>query len=105
MLCYILKDGMPDLLSARRLDPKWQPSLWLPPPVSLSILIRIIILCAVIGVLRGAQVQTFLVFVFSPHRATIEEVEGDVCELESKLDKVSTTHKKMLLNCSFTPQC
>lgn len=26
---------------------------------------------------------------FSPHRATIEEVEGDVCELESKLDKVS----------------
>lgn len=27
-------------------------------------------------------------------RATIEEVEGDVCELESKLDKVSTTHGK-----------
>lgn len=29
-------------------------------------------------------------FFFTPHRATIEEVEGDVCELESKLDKVST---------------
>lgn len=27
-------------------------------------------------------------------RATVEEVEGDVCELESKLDKVSTTHGK-----------
>uniref|UniRef100_A0A3B5A663 Arf-GAP with coiled-coil, ANK repeat and PH domain-containing protein n=1 Tax=Stegastes partitus TaxID=144197 RepID=A0A3B5A663_9TELE len=26
--------------------------------------------------------------VFCPHRATIEEVEGDVCELESKLDKL-----------------
>lgn len=35
-------------------------------------------------------------FVF-PHRATIEEVEGDVCELESKLDKVSTTHEKQCL--------
>ena len=31
------------------------------------------------------------------HRATIEEVEGDVCELESKLDKVSTTHEKHCL--------
>lgn len=27
-------------------------------------------------------------------RASVEEVEGDVCELESKLDKVSTTHGK-----------
>uniref|UniRef100_A0A3B4H4S6 Arf-GAP with coiled-coil, ANK repeat and PH domain-containing protein n=1 Tax=Pundamilia nyererei TaxID=303518 RepID=A0A3B4H4S6_9CICH len=26
--------------------------------------------------------------IFCPHRATIEEVEGDVCELESKLDKL-----------------
>lgn len=32
-----------------------------------------------------------------PRRATIEEVEGDVCELESKLDKVSTTHGKCCL--------
>lgn len=34
---------------------------------------------------------------FFPYRATIEEVEGDVCELESKLDKVSTTHEKHCL--------
>lgn len=33
-------------------------------------------------------------FFFLSFRATIEEVEGDVCELESKLDKVSTTHGK-----------
>lgn len=43
---------------------------------------------------------------FVSHRATIEEVEGDVCELESKLDKVSTTHEKhcliVQLLCCFT---
>lgn len=33
-----------------------------------------------------------------PYRATIEEVEGDVCELESKLDKVSPTHGKHCLH-------
>lgn len=42
---------------------------------------------------------------FPPHRATIEEVEGEVCELESKLDKVSTTHGKTWLDCSFGPLC
>lgn len=36
-------------------------------------------------------------FFFLSLRATIEEVEGDVCELESKLDKVSTTHGKHCL--------
>lgn len=36
----------------------------------------------------------FFLFFVCPHRATIEEVEGDVCELESKLDKVSTTLEK-----------
>lgn len=36
-------------------------------------------------------------FIFPSNRATIEEVEGDVCELESKLDKVSTTHEKHCL--------
>uniref|UniRef100_A0A3B4XAV4 Arf-GAP with coiled-coil, ANK repeat and PH domain-containing protein n=1 Tax=Seriola lalandi dorsalis TaxID=1841481 RepID=A0A3B4XAV4_SERLL len=30
----------------------------------------------------------FIWVFFCPHRATIEEVEGDVCELESKLDKL-----------------
>lgn len=35
-----------------------------------------------------------LLFFLLSLRATIEEVEGDVCELESKLDKVSTTHGK-----------
>lgn len=35
-----------------------------------------------------------VLFFFLSLRASIEEVEGDVCELESKLDKVSTTHGK-----------
>lgn len=49
---------------------------------------------------RGwAWFHTFCVF--CPHRATIEEVEGDVCELESKLDKVSTTHEKHCLIVRF----
>lgn len=39
--------------------------------------------------------------IFCPHRATIEEVEGDVCELESKLDKVSTAHEKHCLIVRF----
>lgn len=37
--------------------------------------------------------KTLFLFFSSPsrqQRATIEEVEGDVCELESKLDKVSS---------------
>uniref|UniRef100_A0A3B3CPJ4 Arf-GAP with coiled-coil, ANK repeat and PH domain-containing protein n=1 Tax=Oryzias melastigma TaxID=30732 RepID=A0A3B3CPJ4_ORYME len=41
------------------------------------------IICAGSAVFR---LQTFCVFTF--HRATIEEVEGDVCELETKLDKL-----------------
>lgn len=43
---------------------------------------------------------TLNVFFFLSLRATIEEVEGDVCELESKLDKVSTTHGK---HCMIVP--
>lgn len=43
----------------------------------------------------NVQNRNFKVFLFVLlNRATIEEVEGDVCELESKLDKVSPTHGK-----------
>ena len=37
--------------------------------------------------------EMFNCILFCPSRATIEEVEGDVCELESKLDKVSISRK------------
>lgn len=55
---------------------------------------------------RQWSIESWLCFtsnlcIFCPHRATIEEVEGDVCELESKLDKVSTAHEKHCLIVRF----
>lgn len=39
---------------------------------------------------------TYFIFTFS--RAALEEVEGDVAELELKLDKVNFTYKFFFLN-------
>lgn len=109
LLRHVSKGAVPVLISGPERSPKWQPSVWPSPPSSCVPTSCFYILachwlnlvswfCVYYNLWLGWIFHVFLCL----HRATIEEVEGDVCELESKLDKVSTTHQKLCLIVPFS---